>query len=100
VSKQAVYTVPLGSTFILTFYSNHVQRSGDVEFTFMVRNFGSVFLRFFDLDVFQTQVDFVLRYGFPISQRTDIEIRSVSDTNNIRASCALSGLLVSNSLFS
>lgn len=94
ISRQALYTVPAEKSVALVLLSPLAQRGGDVEFTIMIRANGGVFWRVFGADVFQAQVLIASPYGFFVDEKTDIEIRAVSDTNNIRASVAIGGILV------
>lgn len=96
-TSQAIRTIPAGMTGLIYLVTFSVERGADVEFSLLFRNQpGGVLLDTFKVNVYQTVASLSLQYPFAVQERTDFEIRALSDTNNVRASVAISAVLVTN----
>jgi hypothetical protein len=96
---MAVYTVPAGKTAYLLHGTMSTQRHADGSGNMFVRYFGQDSFRVghtFEISGDGGQYDYTFTTPIPIPEKSDIDVRVVTRTNNGRFTAAFDVLLVDN----
>lgn len=95
---MAIYTVPAGKTALILKGTASIQKGGDAEIDMMVRQGGQLGFRvghsFEVAEGTQYTYDFAIPIRIP--QKSDIDLRASTRTNNARVTAAFDILLIDN----
>lgn len=95
-NATGIYTIPAGYTGYLMVGDASVSKSADLTITMWSRQYGKSFRVAHIASIFESFYRYDFTIPIPLLEKTDIDVRGQSFTENTRASCNFDILLVAN----
>jgi len=99
MSKNTLFTIPVNNTAFFARVIVHTRKNQDANVTIEIRPNGAPgFINLTDVPSFQNSFELILEPPFPVTEKTDLEFRATTETNNSVMTVNAGYILVDNTI--